>query len=162
MIFKYHLAGSVAVAAASTGILYAMDTDISQNTLILCAVAVIVGGGFPDSDTKSVPSKIYALLITLSFPLLFYAGMIWYWVAFLAPFIAAQMSKHRGWTHSPGFVFALVFLTIGIELISFAIPKELRLVQEIILKFDLQIICFALGVLVHIVLDHKIFKGIGR
>lgn len=162
MIFKYHLAGSIAVAAASTGILYAMDTDISPNTLILCAVAVIVGGGFPDSDTKSVPSKIYALLITLSFPLLFYAGMIWYWVAFLAPFIAAQMSKHRGWTHSLKFVFALIGIVAAAELISFGMPDKLEWIKEIILKFDLQIVCFVAGLLTHLFLDLKIFKGIGR
>lgn len=162
MKFSFHLAGSIVVSAASTGILYSMNNDISKNTLILCASAVILGGIFPDTDTKSVPSKIYALMIALTFPLLFYADMIWYWVAFLVPFIAAQISKHRGWCHSLGFVFALIGIVVVSELISFAIPKELGQIKEIILKFDLQIICFALGVMTHLVLDHKIFKRFGR
>ena len=162
MKFKYHLAGSCIVAAASAGILYAMDTDISPNTLILCSVAVILGGNFPDVDTKSTPSKIYALMIVLTFPILYYTGMIWYWIAFLAPFIAAQMSKHRGWTHSVWFVLSLVGLVIVAESISLSIPDELEWIKQIILKFDLQIVCFSIGVITHLFLDSKFLKRFGR
>lgn len=157
-----HLIGSCVISAASTGILYYTDTNTSTNTLILCAIAVILGGNFPDVDTKSVPSKIYALMIALSFPILFYVGMFWYWFAFLVPFIAAQIWSHRSWTHSMKFIFALVGIVIAAELISFAIPDKLQYIKQIILRFDLQIVCFALGVFTHKFLDHPIFKGIGR
>jgi len=162
MKFKFHLAGSVIASAATTGILYSIDKTIETNTLVLCSIAVILGGIFSDCDTKSVPSKIYALMIALSFPLLYYADMLWHWIAFIAPFIAAQMSKHRGWCHSWGLVFSLIGIVIVSELISFAIPDELEYIKQIILEFDLQIVCFSMGITTHILLDHPFLKRIGR
>ena len=76
--------------------------------------------------------------------------------------IAAQMSKHRGWTHDLRFVFALIGIVAAAELISFGMPDKLEWIKEIILKFDLQIVCFVAGLLTHLFLDLKIFKGIGR
>ena len=162
MKFKFHFAGSVIASAATTGILYSMDKTISTNTLVLCAVAVILGGNFSDCDTKSTPSKIYALMIALTFPILYYADMVLHWVAFIAPFIAAQIWSHRKWTHSIWLVFFLAGLSTVAELISFSLPESLEYIKNIILKFDLQIVCFSLGVLTHLALDHPILKRFGR
>ena len=162
MNFRSHLIGSSVIAAGLTGIAYTLDTGLSEQDIMLIAPMVIFGGIFPDTDTKSIPSKWYAIIMCLSLPAFFYYDMPWHWIAILIPYMAAKIFPHRNWTHSIGLVFALVGIVICSELISFAIPKELEQIKQLILKFDLQIICFAVGLIMHQAQDSKMFKNIGR
>lgn len=162
MNFKGHVIGSTIAAVGLTGVAVAVDTSLSTKDIALIVPMVILGGNFPDIDTESKPSRYYAIGMTITFAIFSFLGMYIHGLMPVIPFTAAKIFKHRGWTHSFKLVFALIFSSIIVELLSFVIPDNYSWLKEFILKFDIQIACFGIGITIHILLDHKIFKNIGR
>lgn len=169
MNFKSHATAGIVSGIGLTGLAYAMEADLSKNDMILIAPMVFLGSIFSDLDTKSTATKWYATIMFLLLPLFIYSNIPWLWITILVPFIAAQAFKHRSWTHSPWLIIALFFSNfIMAQIAGLTIPKfvpvEFFILKylPIIMRFQLQIDCFAVGILVHLVLDHKYFKRFGR
>ena len=162
MNFHGHAIVSSIIAAGVVGITTTISPETEPKILAIIAVCIILGGLFPDIDTASIPSRWYAIIMCLSLPVFWHYDMPWHWIAVLIPYVAAKSFKHRSWTHSVNLPFALLFLTIAGQLITIAMPDNLMTIKFYIQDFQFEIICFALGVSSHILLDHKLFKGIGR
>lgn len=162
MKYEAHLIGSSLIAAAAVGISIAYNPETEPKTLAIIAVCIILGGLFSDIDTESIPSRWYAIIMSLSLPVFWHYDMPWHWVAVLAPYLAAKIFVHRSWTHSWKLVAALVFSSGIIGLISHWIPSEWLWIKEFIEDFEFQIVFFAVGISSHILFDGRLFKGIGR
>ncbi len=158
MKFKAHATAGLLSGAGLTGLAYAMEAELSKNDMILIAPMVFLGSIFSDLDTKSTATKWYATIMVLLLPLFIYSNMPWLWVTVLVPFIAAQASTHRGWTHSFSLVIFMFSATIIMEFTSWLIPEKWLWIKEIVMLFQLQIDCFAVGILVHKILDTKAIK----
>ena len=164
MNFKAHFTLSIVSAAGLTGIAYTLDTGLSEQDIMLIAPMVIFGGIFPDTDTKSIPSKWYAIIMCLSLPAFFYYDMPWHWIAILIPYMAAKIFPHRNWTHSGFLVLALISSSSITEVLFILapVPEKWNWIKEFVLNFNTQIIFFAVGIGIHILLDLKLFKRFGR
>jgi len=162
MNFHGHAIGSSIIAAGAVGISIAINPETEPKTLAIIAFCIILGGLFPDIDTASIPSRAYAIIMSLSLPVFWHYDVPWLWIFILIPYVAAKSFSHRKWTHSVNLPFILIFFTIGAQLISVAVPDDLMFIKVCITEFGLEIICFALGIGSHILFDSSLFKGIGR
>lgn len=164
MNFKAHLSISTASAAVLTGIAYTLDTGLSEQDVALIAPMVVLGGIFPDVDTESIPSRWYAIIMSLLLPVFWYFDMPWHWIAVLVPYMAAKMFPHRNWTHSGLLVLVLIFSSAIVEalFVTVQIPNKWDWGKDFVLNFNTHIIFFAVGIIIHILLDLKMFKRFGR
>ena len=112
MLYKAHLISSIAVSASFPFLAKEAGINLSFNDLVLILPAIILGGSFPDCDTESIPSRIYAGIGALLTIYWSYTGnyeFIWLiWI----PYIAAKIFPHRSWTHKVWFPVAVIFLPL--------------------------------------------------
>ncbi|MCK5609264.1 metal-dependent hydrolase [Candidatus Pacearchaeota archaeon] len=162
MNFAGHAIGSSIISIGAVGITTAISPETEPKTLAIIAVCIILGGLFPDIDTASIPSRWYSILMCISLPIFWHYDMPWHWIAVLIPYVAAKSFRHRFWTHSINLPFVLLFLTNAGQFITIAMPDSMMTVKLYIQDFQFEIICFALGIVSHLLFDSRIFKGIGR
>lgn len=160
--FKAHAYAGVSVALAITisCIYYGIIGGLSQIKIVI--TAIIFGSLFPDTDCKSTPTRIYATGLILAIPYLLYMNLDFKLISIpLIPFLFAQAGKHRGWTHSLVTPLILFFTDFILRGITYIIQPEFRHVIETITMYSLHIQSFAVGMLVHIILDYisTFFKG---
>lgn len=166
MNFKAHLATATvfSIGIGYATIHYNLVTISNLKTVI---PAVVLGGLWPDTDTKSIPTKLYCLFLLIASIYWYAQGTTGYTLLFLIPFLAAQIDKHRGWTHSlylPPILFfsALIvnyldrhFISMGygdfVETESFIIHWGET--KDFLLKYSLQIQSLSVGILFHDIVD---------
>ena len=160
MKYTPHLIGSIAVSAAFPFLAKEAGINLSFNDLALIMPAIVLGGNFPDTDTESIPSRIYAAIGSL---------LTIYWVAsnnyefiwlIWIPFIAAKIFPHRSWTHKYWFPIAVIFLPLIIDLTMFYFKFDIRFIQELITKYHQAVNGFAVGVVAHILIDTRTLRKI--
>lgn len=153
MNFKAHLGIATGIAITVPIITKSVGIEIPEYQLDYVIQAIILGGIFPDIDTHSYPSKIYAGLSIFS--LLYFAAknMIWYGVAFMIPFLLAKVSKHRGWTHSKYTVIALAISPFIIQFIAFFLPFNIKQIVKFLENYSWLVWSFCFGMIIHDVID---------
>jgi hypothetical protein len=152
--FKTHaITGlSSAIAITISCIYYGIIGGFSQ--LKIVATAIFFGSLFPDVDTKSTPTRLYAIGLIIATGYLFYIDLDFKLILIpLIPFLFAQAGIHRGWTHKIKTVLILFFTDFILKCITYIIKPEYRNVIDIISMYSLHIQAFAVGMLVHIFLD---------
>ena len=110
--FKEH-----ATAGAIVGTIVGLGTAYVTSNMgygFTFGVAAFTGSIIPDSDTGSIPSRIFAWVTIILSSILMYFGE--YKQASVVGIIYAALScgKHRGWTHGWTFIiacFAAAYLT---------------------------------------------------
>jgi hypothetical protein len=161
MNFGGHLIAATigAVVTSHTMIKY---NDFTPETAKIIIPAVILGANFPDTDTNSIPSKIYAALIILLSYYWFRIGTPIYIPFVVIPYILAKRSKHRGWTHSLWLPFSLFLISIlfktfnhfiNIKIITGEIKLQSIILVKLFIKYQLAIESFSLGLLIHVIPD---------
>lgn len=149
MNFKMHLISGIVVSGGlvSAGLL--LDYGMTPNDIKMIVPAVILGSLFPDLDTESYISKIYAVFLVVILVFLAYNKLLIFGLIFLAPYLAAKISKHRGWTHSYLLVVALFGLTQASAYLSGFIPGKYVWIVVMIVFYSLAMYSFAIGVMIH-------------
>lgn len=153
--FKAHAyAGlSASIAIAISCIYYGMIGGFEQIKIVI--TAIIFGSLFPDCDTKSVPTRLYATGLILAIPYLLYMDLdLKLMLIPLIPFLFAQAGKHRGWTHFLITPITLFFTDFILRSITYIIQPEFRHIIDTITMYRLHIHGFAVGMMVHIFLDY--------
>jgi len=143
MNFKGHviITSSIAVASIATVKYFYPNSQIDR--LCYAGAAMVFGGMFPDVDTHSHPSKIYAFLSLIALIVFTVIKFPWFGVAIVAPYLLAKMSKHRGWTHSTIFPILCITLSIVLTERSYAFIGGSQWI----------IWWFGVGLLIHILID---------
>ncbi len=161
MKYNSHLIGSSVVAVSTPFIAKEIGLHLSLGDFILIIPAIIMGGIFPDCDIKSKAQKYYGIALLFLGACWSIMGTFEYIFIPLAPFLLAVISKHRGWTHS-------WFLPLGLMLLPWLIFKttinSLNYQHLAYFMFEYKTIftSFAVGLMVHLVLDVKRLKKIVR
>lgn len=157
MNYKNHLIFGTASSVATPVIMNIIGFGLNTKETVIIMASCLAGSLFPDCDTQSIPSRIYATLGAVLSVLCYFAGMSGFvWLIWI-PFILAKMSKHRGWTHSK-------WLPIGLTLAPYLL-SALSIIFELFqyygsLAFNYRyiFIAFSIGLITHILLDTRWFK----
>ena len=158
MNFGCHLGISTAISLGIPIIAREIGVPIDQAKEIYIIPAIILGGIFSDIDTESIPSKIYAGFAFIALIILAIKNKPWHGVMLMAPYLAAKISKHRGWTHSIYTVFALLISPLIIATIAYLLPFNVQTISDIINNYYWLIVSFSFGICIHKFLDIKWFK----
>ena len=131
MNFKEHITAAAITSVPATMVI-SNTQDIKENSVI--AMFVLIGGIFPDIDTHSHPSKIFAMAGFILATLLLYLGDSVYSALIGIAFMICKTGKHRGWTH------------------KYSLPVLLMIASFWIPYFEI-IQAFAVGLVVHYLID---------
>ncbi len=157
MNYKNHLIFGISTSIATPAIMNQIGYNLNPSDIALIIPTVIAGSLFPDCDTQSIPSRIYAILGLITSVFFFIAGMNNFIIPLWLPFIFAKMSKHRGWTHSP-------LLPLGLILVPWLIFKttisslNYQHIAELTHEYRFVFLSFSIGLICHLVLDTRWFK----
>ncbi len=135
MNHKAHMIAGIFAGVSIAGFLSKYET---REDAIVGGVACFLGSEFPDLDTGSIPSRMFA-----RFGFLAAFGLLYYDQAYYAAlvgifFMFVKSQPHRGITHS-------YFLPLLLFLFSVVIFQE----------YAIMLSCFGVGLLVHYILDRR-------
>ena len=105
MNFIEHKIGGITASLIMGGI--SLFSGVPLNLIIIMMVSCFIFSLFPDTDIKSISSKLIYLLGILFAVYLWYIGQIGLLIVMIAMLFIPQVCKHRGFTHS--IVGALIF-----------------------------------------------------
>lgn len=155
MLFKGHLIGSATISLAFPVSVFLFKIQTSLSDVLSAMIGVILGGIFPDVDTESKPSRYYAIGLLI-------ASVYWWGVGTpeyiwfpLVPFLAAKISKHRGFTHSYWLAVILFFLPNIMHFTMFILPPWGMKASYFVTRNYILIQGFSLGLIVHSLLDKR-------
>ena len=163
-----HLSISVIIGAATPVILHLSGVNISPKEAVIITFFIILGANYPDDDTDSIPSRIHAIVGSILSVYLIYIKQPEYMWLIWVPFVAAKMSKHRGWTHAISLPVSIIILPWIMEVMIFLAAyfyKPISFFNEIvyfIVKYRLESIAFSCGIFIHLIIDTKFVKSIYR
>jgi len=139
MNFKGHLIGGCVTGIAATACTYQMyHTPLIP---VSCGAFAVIASLYPDTDTKSVPSKIFFVASVFAV-IVFVIALKWLLVAtIILMMLVSALAPHRGTTHT--IAFAAVF--------CFALP-------QVFLGYFIASLCVSgfAGYLTHLILDRHI------
>lgn len=161
MNYPYHLAAGAIVGLSAPIIMNEIGISIPEQQQLFVFPAIVLGSIFPDIDTESIPSKIYATFALVCLTVFAIKHRPWHGVILMIPYLAAKISRHRGWTHSLKFIFSLILIPLIVTLLAIAFPS-IGWLANLLLDYYITICCFAAGNVVHKILDMKLFKGFGK
>jgi len=144
MNFKGHLALSSICAAGAMICAPKVGIDITFQEMDYIVPAIIMGSWFPDCDTHSTSSKIYAAILFVLLIIFSLKRQPWYGIALISPFIAAKLSKHRGWMHK-------YYLPTGLLVAAYFLPKFLTFepISSILIDYFFLVPAFCFGIVTH-------------
>lgn len=108
MNFQGHIAGGIAAGLIYSGVLRLSGYPI-QEALPIPLTVTVLASIFPDSDTKSTPTRIFAVFGLVLSVWEATRGQFLHILSYWCIFGLAQASKHRGWTHSYFLPVAIMF-----------------------------------------------------
>lgn len=162
MNFKEHVKGSALTAITVSALVILLGVKVGTSEIAILSLSIILGGNFPDIDTNSYPSKIYAWVGVIATIGLFvsqsYGGIPFIWI----PFVAAKMFGHRKWTHSIILPLLTGLIPVVQLIISFKRNDHIDLIISNKGIPAVALMGFTIGVLVHLFLDSKIMKRVKR
>jgi membrane-bound metal-dependent hydrolase YbcI (DUF457 family) len=161
MNYPYHLAAGTIVGLTAPLILKEVGISVPDQQQLLIFPAILLGSIFPDIDTESIPSKIYAAFSLVCLAIFAIRHRPWHGVILMGPYLAAKISRHRGWTHSFKLVFSLILIPLVVILLAIIVPS-IGWLANLLLDYYITICCFAAGIIVHKILDMKILKRFGK
>ena len=154
MNYNAHLAGGLigsTIVPASAMLFNKPDAD----GIIVGMVAVLFGSLFSDLDTKSTITKWYAMVTLALSCYWFYVETPVYSLFLVVPFLLAQMSVHRGWTHAWTTIVILMLLPNIMHFAVSYLPDWGSNVSLFVNEHSLIIKAFAFGICVHNALDKR-------
>lgn len=161
MNFKAHLSAGVIAGLTIPIIARKIGFDIPNSREFYMIPAVILGSVLPDIDTKSVPSKFYAVFSLLALIIFAIKKMPWHGVLLITPYLLAKIGKHRGFTHSNWIPILIIISPIITRAIYIFFPISAE-IKKIVFDYYWLLLSFAIGVFVHKFLDLKVFKRFGK
>jgi membrane-bound metal-dependent hydrolase YbcI (DUF457 family) len=161
MNYPYHLAAGAIAGLSAPIIMKEIGISIPEQQQLAIFPAILLGSIFPDIDTESIPSKIYAAFSLFCLIIFAIKNKPWHGVILMIPYLAAKISRHRGFTHSFKLVISLILIPLVVTLLAIIFPS-IDWLANLLLDYYITICCFAAGIVIHKILDMKIFKRFGK
>lgn len=135
MNFKGHLIGGCVVGAGAVAYTYPMYN--SPLVPLSCGLFAVVASLYPDTDTKSVPSKIF-FVAGLFFTICLLFAFKWLLAAVVVGMmLVSALAPHRGITHTLAFAvwfaFALPYLFLGYYIAPLCISGFVGYITHLVL-----------------------------
>lgn len=157
MNYKNHLIFGTVTSIATPIIMNQIGFNLNMGEIAVIVPVVIAGSLFPDTDTASIPSRMYAILGLITSVFFYIIGMSNFIIPLWLPFIFAKMSHHRGWTHSWYLPAGLASMPYMLFVFTVDLPR-FQHIAKLMFEYRLVFMAFSVGLVCHLLLDTKWFK----
>ena len=157
MNYRNHLIFGTVTSIATPIIMNQAGFSLDMGDIAVIIPAVIAGSLFPDCDTASIPSRIYAILGVIWSVFFFIFEMNDFIIPLWLPFIFAKMSRHRSWTHARWLPVVLTAIPFFLFRLTINYPR-FHHIADLMYEYRLLFMAFSLGLITHLILDTSWFR----